>query len=150
LEYDNQNGLWRQGAPKKEDPTAVLGPPEGSIGTAVYDHAMDASEGIAGDRSKSYGPSLVQRKTKVDPISPENYDPWVYKMSKENMGNFPQWHEAETKCYGKLCNEVEFNPFASAAQTHHHHKHQKPQFIGDKEIDEEVQGFASEHTTGLN
>jgi hypothetical protein len=113
---------------------------------------MDATDGgIPNDRSKSLGPSFAQKKSKVDPISPENYDPWVYKMSKENMGNFPQWHEAETKCYGKLCNETEFNKFASAAQTHHKHKkHPGQQFIGDKEIDEEVQGFASEHTTGLN
>ena len=36
------------------------------------------------------------KKKKVDPISPENYDPWVYKFSKENMGNFPNTHGVDT------------------------------------------------------
>jgi hypothetical protein len=31
-------------------------------------------------------------RKKTDPVSPENYDPWVYEISKKNMGNFPQWH----------------------------------------------------------
>ena len=76
---------------KPDEPTAVRGPPEGQIGDAVYDHAMDASSGIPWDRSKSMAPSLVEKDKKVDPISPENYDPWVYKFSKENMPPYPQW-----------------------------------------------------------
>ena len=34
----------------------------------------------------------LDRKAKADQLSPENMDPWVYKFSKENMDNFPQWH----------------------------------------------------------
>lgn len=53
---------------------------------------MSGTDGIPGDRTHSNGPTFAQRKHKIDPISPENYDPWVYKFSKDNMGNFPQWH----------------------------------------------------------
>jgi len=52
---------------------------------------MGASTGIPGDRSKSLGPSFMQKNKKVDPISPENYDPWVYNFSNENMPPYPQW-----------------------------------------------------------
>jgi hypothetical protein len=113
--------LWRKKV-GEFDTTAVNGPPEGAIGDNVYEHAMNATDGIPGDRSKSNAPNFIARKHKVDPISPENYDPWVYKISKENMGNFPQWHEEDTKCRGKLCNEPEFNVYHSAAQTGHKHK----------------------------
>lgn len=93
--YDQKNGLWRQAIvqleKKPDEPTAVRGPPEGQIGDAVYDHAMDATSGIPWDRSKSMAPSFVEKDKKVDPISPENYDPWVYKFSNENMPPYPQW-----------------------------------------------------------
>ena len=36
------------------------------------------------------------RKNKVDPISPENYDPWVYNVTKENIWPFPQTHGVDT------------------------------------------------------
>ena len=127
--------MWRNKA-GEYDTTAVRGPPEGQIGDGVYEQGMGATDGIPGDRSKSTGPSFIAKKSKVDPISPENYDPWVYKVSKENMGNFPQWHEEDTKCRGKLCNEPEFNVYHSAAQTGHNKD--KKQFIGSDEIDWEV------------
>ena len=45
LEFDKQNGLWRQSlsqrAPRRDFDTAVLSPPEGQIGTDVYEHTMD-------------------------------------------------------------------------------------------------------------
>lgn len=66
-------------------------PPEGQIGDEVYDQAMGATSGIPWDRSRSNAPSLAEKKKKVDPISPENYDPWVYKTSWENMPPYPQW-----------------------------------------------------------
>ena len=87
VEYDGENGLWRQNLVQRHrrddghGVTAVRGPPEGQIGDNVYEHAMNATDGIPGDRSKQLGPSFIQRKKKVDPISPENYDPWVYKYS---------------------------------------------------------------------
>jgi len=92
--YDQKNGLWRQSLAQddpKDAPTAVAGPPEGQIGDTVYEHAMDATSGIPWDRSNSKAPSLAERNKKVDPISPENYDPWVYKFSNENMPPYPQW-----------------------------------------------------------
>ena len=90
--YDAENGLWRQSMVQfKDDPTAVKTPPEGMIGDTVYEHAMNATEGIPGNRDHSLGPKSLAQK-KVDPISPENYDPWVYKFSKEQMGAHPQWH----------------------------------------------------------
>lgn len=49
---------------------------------------------------------------KIDPISPENYDPWVYKFSKENMGTFPLWH---------LDDSEEGPGPNSQAQKHHKH-----------------------------
>ena len=52
---------------------------------------MDATDGIPGARTKTAPASLASRKKKVAPISPENYDPWVYKFSKENMPPYPQW-----------------------------------------------------------
>jgi len=52
---------------------------------------MGATSGIPWDRSKLNAPSLAEKKRKVDPISPENYDPWVYKFSNENMPPYPQW-----------------------------------------------------------
>jgi hypothetical protein len=80
--------LWRQSLAeedKPEEPTAVRPPPEGQIGDAVYDQAMDATSGIPWDRSKLNAPSMAEKKhkKKVDPISPENYDPWVYQFSNE-------------------------------------------------------------------
>lgn len=65
---------------------------EAHVGSEVYEQAMNATEGIPGSRDHSLGPSFSQKKKKTDPITPENYDPWVYKFSKDNMGNFPQWH----------------------------------------------------------
>jgi hypothetical protein len=32
------------------------------------------------------------QKNKIDPISPTNYDPWVYETSKEGMPSQRQWH----------------------------------------------------------
>lgn len=98
--------------------TAVRGPPTASIGDSVYDAAMSATSGIPDDRSKSHAPSsLVQleKRSKVDPISPENYDPWVYRFSRENMPPYPQWQTLDD------------GPPVSAAQVHHkkHHKARK-------------------------
>ena len=45
--FDKQNGVWR-----KDDVTAVKAPPEGQIGDNVFEHAMNATEGIPNDRSK--------------------------------------------------------------------------------------------------
>ena len=58
--------------------------------------------------------NLVQldRKAKADQLSPEGMDPWVYKFSKENMDNFPQWHTEDT------INEDQLYP--SVAQKSHH------------------------------
>ena len=36
------------------------------------------------------------KKKKADPVSPETMDPWVYKMSKENSGVFPNTHGVDT------------------------------------------------------
>ena len=38
----------------------------------------------------------ADRKAKADQLSPEGMDPWVYKFSKENMDNFPQFHTEDT------------------------------------------------------
>lgn len=89
--------MWRQSLAeedKPDEPTAVRPPPEGQIGDEVYDQAMGATSGIPWDRSKLNAPSLAEhkKKKKVDPISPENMDPWVYKTSWENMPPYPQWH----------------------------------------------------------
>ena len=115
LVYDNANGLWRSLAQKHhkhhkagEYDTAAVS--ESSKGTEVFEHALNATDGIPDDRSRSHAPAFVQKKAKVDPISPENYDPWVYKFSKENMGNFPQWHWDANKNWN------------SQAQQKHHHK----------------------------
>lgn len=35
------------------------------------------------------------KKSKLDPISPVDYDPWVYEYSKENMDTHVQWHDRE-------------------------------------------------------
>lgn len=58
---------------------------------------MEGTDVIPNDRSHSLGPnapkakSFAQRGKKVDPISPENYDPWVYKFSWDMMGPYTQW-----------------------------------------------------------
>jgi hypothetical protein len=111
------------------DTTAVKGPPEGAIGTDVYEHAMNATEGIPWDRSKSLGPTFIQKRTKIDPITPENYDPWVYKFSKDNMGNFPQWH---------FDTNIDWNSKAQTKHKHHHKKNPSEAIIGTEKIDEEV------------
>jgi hypothetical protein len=125
--------------------TAVNAPPEGHIGTGVYDSAMSATDGVPNSRDHSKAPTFAQRKGKIDPISPENYDPWVYKTSKENMGNFPQWH-FDTNIENGLGN--------SKAQTHRHNKHHKKHHskpdIAERGMDEEVHGFASANTPPLN
>ena len=93
--YDEENGLWRQELVQRHKaddfPTYVRPPPEGDIGEDVYDHTMDATSGIPWDRSRSKKPAFTQRRKKVDPISPEDYDPWVYKFSRDNMPPYPQW-----------------------------------------------------------
>lgn len=32
------------------------------------------------------------KKSKADPLSPENMDPWVYRYTKENIDPYTQWH----------------------------------------------------------
>ena len=98
-DFDEKNGLWRtsliqqeQQANSTDDPVpAIRPPPEGMIGTRVWELGMDATDGIPNDRTKSKKPSLAARKKKVSPINPDGYDPWVYKFSKENMPPYPQW-----------------------------------------------------------
>ena len=71
---------------------------------------------------------------------PEGMDPWVYKFSKENMDNFPQWHTEDT---------IYDEQFNSAAQTPHHKKHHKKD-IAERGMDEEVHNFVKEYTPPLN
>jgi len=59
------------------------------IAESVHEMAMKGGDPYPNPRD-----NLVQKGSKADPISPENYDDWVYKFSKENMGTFPQWHLA--------------------------------------------------------
>jgi len=70
-----------------------------------------------GDPVPNVRDNLAQKESKADPISPENYDDWVYQFSKDNVGVFPVWHlNAQTK---------------------------EENIIGTKNIDEDVRGFAS-------
>lgn len=85
------------------------------------------------------------KHNKIDPISPENYDPWVYKTSKDNMGNFPQWH---------FDNNIAESGLNTYAEQHHHrhhkkHHHSKPD-IAERGMDEEVHGFVTHNTPPLN
>ena len=75
--------------------TYVRPPPEGEVGTEVYDSTMDATSGLAWDRSRSTGPSFYQRRKRVDPIGPEELDSPVYHFSKDNMGVWPVWHDLD-------------------------------------------------------
>lgn len=146
--YDQKNGLWRQSLvqeesekDKKDDvssETAVKSPPEGQIGTDVYAKAMDATDGIAGSRAKSAPPSsFAVKKKKVSPISPENYDPWVYRFSRDNMPPYPQWQTMDD------------GPPVSTAQVE---GEQAPSeaIIGGEKMDEEVHDFVSKNTNGLH
>ena len=83
-----------------------------------------------------------ERKSKVDQITPENMDPWVYKFSKENMDNFPQWHMDDT-LESKFGNGVWLGQ-----KGHHNKKHRKD--IAERGMDEEVHGFATANLPPLN
>jgi hypothetical protein len=67
--------------------------------------------------------NLAQKTSQADPISPENYDDWVYQFSKDNVGVFPLWHlNAQTNAEN---------------------------IIGTKNIDEDVRGFAMKASDDL-
>ena len=67
-------------------------PPEGEVGTEVYDHTMDATSGIAWDRSRSLEPTFAQQKKRTTPLSPDGMDHWVYEFSNDNVYSIPEWH----------------------------------------------------------
>ena len=119
---------------KREFPTAVA---EDHLGTSVYDQSMDATTGIANSREHSLGPAFSQRRHKIDPISPENYDPWVYKVSKDNMGNFPQWH-FDTNIEQGLGN---LHQSRHRHHKKHHRKHQQlhAQELSNKMLQQEIE-----------
>jgi len=127
-----------QRAPRRDIDSAVLQPPDNAIGTDVYEQANDATSGIANDRSKSLGPGFIGRK--VDPVNPENFDPWVYKQTKENSGVYPEWHLADT---------VDSSKLAASQKSHHHRKHKRPD-IAERGMDEEVHGFVADSLPPLN
>ena len=121
--YDKQNGVWRQeqemaqrnskDIANKEvrpdvyttvwnnvDPASHWRPekaPKGQFDSA-YKHKdagvykVDANGHIV---DGSWSAKFAQKEKKVDPISPVNYDPWVYQYSKDNMTPHVQWHDRE-------------------------------------------------------
>ena len=71
-------------------------------------------------------------------------DRWVYETLKEEGDNFPQWHLEDT------INDERMDASFAQSKHRHHQKKNKKQFIGGENIDEEVQEFVSNHTTGLS
>jgi hypothetical protein len=82
---------------------------------------------------------LVQKSAKADPISPENYDPWVYEVSKDNMEAFPNWHWAEDHGHDP-----------GLAQMSHHKKHHGKPDVAERGMEEEVHHFVSDSIPPLN
>jgi hypothetical protein len=113
--------------------------PSNAVRLDTEEHYYDQQNGLWRQQS------FVQKKAKADGISPETYDPWVYKIVKENIDPFPLWHERDT------INETPWvtDPSVGLVQQKHHKHHNKPD-IAERGMDEEVHGFVWHALPPLN
>lgn len=82
--YGQLHQLNKQGDPEPATTVVAAGPEKVSV----------LETPIAGTHTTFY--NQMKHKKKTDPVSPENMDKWVYQISKEASGNFPNTHGVDT------------------------------------------------------
>ena len=82
--YGQLHQLNKQGDPEPATTVVAAGPEKVSV----------LETPIAGTHTTFY--NQMKHKKKTDPVSPEGMDKWVYQISKENSGNFPNTHGVDT------------------------------------------------------